>query len=90
MTNGTIPEEDSDDLTDDEIASALPTTGSDDTIQRMRGLLGCPLCGARRVVREHALRRRRPNLFWRTTFLCDGGHKERVFFRVNWLGGGRS
>lgn len=84
-----IPEEDSEDLTDDEIAGAVPTRSVQTVIEVVSAFCeGCPECAdsaVRMSVTEHALRRRRPNLFWRVTFKCGNGHDERVTFRVNWM-----
>jgi len=87
------PEEDSEDLTDDEIAGAIMTRGIQTVIEVVSAFCeGCPECVGDRErmgVTEHALRRRNPNLFWRVTFKCKAGHVEGVTFRVNWMKEGR-
>lgn len=89
-----IPEEDSEDLSNDEIAHAIPTQTVQTVIEVVSAFCeGCPKCpdsNVRMSVTEHALRRRRPNLFWRVTFKCRNGHDEQVTFKVNWMKKGES
>lgn len=81
-----IPEEDSEDLTDSEISRAIQTKGVQTIIEVLGAFCGsCPKCGLGMSVGGHALRRRRPNLFWRTMLSCSAGHDEQVTFQVNWM-----
>jgi len=80
------PKEDSEDLTDEEIALARPTKNLNELtkciveeIRRREGL----------AVKRHELRRRGKDLFWRTHLVVTPDEPERVLlFRVDWLGGG--
>lgn len=80
------PKEDSEDLTDEEIAEAADTLSLGHLTQclveeiRRRGGLS---------VKSHQLRRRGDNLYWRTHLVVTPDEPDRVLiFRVNWLGGG--
>lgn len=80
------PEEDSEDLTDQEIETALDVTGVVAWVMVLQAFCSsCPECGGRMGVVTHALRRRKPNLFWRTTLKCGAGHDEQVTCRANWI-----
>lgn len=80
------PQEDSEDLTDEEVAQALPTNNHQELaqhlveeIRRQEGL----------AVKSHELRRRGEDLFWRTHLVVAPGEPDRILvFRVNWLGRG--
>ncbi len=79
------PQEDSPDLSDEEIERAIETAGHKDLAQhlveelrRREGL----------AVKSHELRRRGLNLFWRTHLVVTPAEPDRVLvFRVDWLGG---
>lgn len=80
------PEEDSSDLTDSEIERAMETTGVIGVTEIIRAFCeACPDCGKPMGVESHALRRRKPNLFWRTRLKCVEGHDEQVTCQVNWM-----
>lgn len=80
------PKEDSEDLTDEEIAQAVPTQDAKELAQhlieelrRREGL----------AVQRHELRRRGEHLFWRSHLVVGPAEPERVMiFKVDWLGGG--
>jgi hypothetical protein len=80
------PEDDSEDLTDGQIAQAVETTGSKDFGER-QARLSCTTCGARHGTLSHALRRRAPHLYSRTEATCEAGHQEMFVFLVDWLKG---
>lgn len=70
-----MPEEDSEDLTEAEMALAVETSGPDDFGKHLTDLskdLGQPT--------KHELRRKRPHLYCRTTF-----PNMILLFRVDWL-----
>lgn len=77
------PKEDSNDLTDDEVAQAVPTRSYGELAKLLTDeLRRCPGVG----VKAHERRRRGEDLFWRTRL--TGAEPERVLvFKVNWLGG---
>lgn len=78
------PQEDSEDLSDEEIERAVPTTGYKDLaehlkeeLQREPGL----------TVKSHERRRRGESLYWRTR-LVRGSEPDRILvYQANWLGG---
>ena len=81
------PEDDSEDLTDEQVTKATPTKSAEGLAERMTHL-SCTICGARpEVWISHALRRRAPHLYSRTHFKCATGHEEVVLFTVDWLKG---
>jgi hypothetical protein len=69
--------EDSSDLTDEEVASAVPVT-------EMPVRDGpCPTCGEPVQRVEHWLRRRRPHLYARLSRMCNQGHVTTEVFRLD-------
>lgn len=76
------PQEDSDDLSDEEIEGAMDSETSSDVAQRVRQEI---LDSAFRV-KAHELRRRGEDLFWRVR-LVSGAVEKVLVFRANWLGG---
>lgn len=79
------PEEDSPDLTDEEIRHAKATERVEDIEGAVRGHT-CPACSAAFSKAEHELRRRMPSLFWRIRLTCVGaGHVSLMTFKVDWL-----
>lgn len=75
MIQGTMPVEDSENLTDEEISASIPTVGQGDFASHMANAakdLGSPL--------SHELLRRAPQLYCRTTFT-----NKILLFRVSWL-----
>jgi hypothetical protein len=71
--------EDSNDLTDEEVASAVPVEG-------MPVWDGpCPTCGGTIHRVEHWLRRRRPHLYARLSRTCVQGHVLTEVFRLDHL-----
>jgi hypothetical protein len=83
------PNEDSDDLSDDEIAASIETASAGVLASRMVALLhlSCASCGKPMNKVENAIRRRKPDLFSRLTTTCESGHQATQTFRVNWLEG---
>ena len=75
MIQGEMPIEDSENLTDEEIATALPTVGLEDfanCLTESAKVEGIP--------HSHELLRRTPNLYCRTVFASKV-----LLFQVNWL-----
>jgi hypothetical protein len=70
-----IPEDDSTDLTDDEIQGAIDShsaVGIAKSVQELR---------AQKTVAGHELRRRKPHLYWRIRF----ENEKPLVFQVDWL-----
>ena len=78
------PEEDHEDLTDEQIAKAVVTKGTEDFRKRLV-LLSCTICKVPHAKQLHALRRRAPHLYSRTQATCPAGHEEEFIFLVDWL-----
>ena len=82
-----IPEEDSEDLSDDEIAGSLGSGCVGDIIGSLREAR-CLTCSDPLHLVEHALRRRQPHLYWRVLMRCGDGHENEVTFKADWIRGG--
>jgi hypothetical protein len=79
-------EEDSPDLSDTEIEGAIlaPEAGSvvkflKETVCVEEG------CSAAITPTSHALKRRKPSMFWKVDLRCASGHNRALVFRVPWL-----
>lgn len=81
---GPPPEEDSDDLTDQEIAAALPTSRLDEIILWVKNRT-CGPCGEGIARVQHERRRRGPLAFWRIRLWCSAGHETTATFSTPWL-----
>lgn len=80
------PEEDSDDLGDSEVLSAVETTDQAHLSRVVNTFLLSPCsCGTLMKPVTHALRRRKPDLFSRWTLQCEQGHDASRLFKINWL-----
>ena len=79
-----MPDEDSTDITEQQIRSAVKTDNPAELVRHMAYLL-CPKCGAQPLLLRHVLRRRAPDLYSRTCCTCANGHVEYFVFRVNWI-----
>lgn len=80
------PEEDSEDLTDEEIAGALETTDSNHFVKLFEELLRPAVRpNVTGVVQSYQLRRRKPHLYCRATLGFSGEPDKVVIFRVDWL-----
>lgn len=79
------PEDDSPDLTDEEIASAVATVSSDAIVSAVQSAR-CSTCqqGSMRLT-SHELRRRKPHLYWRVGLVCAQGHNASMVFLTDWL-----
>lgn len=79
------PQEDSEDLSDEEIHGAVPTCSASELgkhlIEELRRSEGL-------AVKGHELRRRGEDLFWRTRLVRAEEPERVLIFRVDWLGGG--
>jgi hypothetical protein len=78
--------EDSEDLSDEEIASAVAMPAPE-AIAEFLGRVTCstPGCSLRATPTAYALRRRKPYLYWRVRLACEGGHDQRVVLRADWV-----
>lgn len=83
------PEEDSADLIEEEILGALPSSQIGDILAVIRAFR-CPSCGGGTRLAKHAIRRRKPHLYWRVTFVCSASHESRQTFCADWIKGGVS
>ena len=81
---GKYPDDDSEDLTDEEIAAALPTSGESGIVRAIQAL-NCDLCGEPFSGNAHELRRRKPHLYWRVRLVCAKGHMVKRVFLADWL-----
>lgn len=79
------PEEDSPDLTDEEIAQSVPTENLVDFARIWRTQFLVCDCGALRQPIKSVLRRRKPNLYSRMHTKCTHGHEHTKTFVVNWM-----
>lgn len=82
-----MPEEDSRDLSDDDIGRAIQTGGLDDIVSIIGPLRGlaCRVCGLGFQEVGHELRRRAPHLYWRVTSKCRSGHPVSTVFQTDWV-----
>lgn len=89
---GPYPNEDSTDLSDHEREGATPSRDLAEFTALLQEFLRvgvCPTCQATSLaLSSHALRRRKPDLFWRTTLTCQAGHDIVRTFSTPWLQGG--
>lgn len=76
------PKEDSEDLTDEEVAGALEAKTSSDVARLVRQ----EVLDSSFTVKAHELRRRGDALFWRVRLVARDVEKVLVF-RADWLGG---
>jgi hypothetical protein len=79
-----MPEEDSGDLTNEEILAAVLTSHRQQIVEYLHRQT-CGECRGRVIVTGHALRRRTPHLYWRVLGRCSTGHEARVTFQADWL-----
>ncbi len=79
-------EEDSPDLTDEEIAVAVETTDSNSFVsaleEAIRPMIRPNVAAA---IQSHELRKRKPHLYCRTRVALDGEPDKVLLFRVDWL-----
>lgn len=83
---GAPPKEDSQDLTDEEIALSVPTHNLEDFVraleESLRPLIRPNVSGA---IKSHDLRRRGDSLYCRTRVLFDGEPEKVLVFKVDWM-----
>lgn len=75
---------DSEDLSDEEVASAIVTTDTASFVSRAEHSV-CPKCGGPLTALCYTLRRRGTDFFARLDGTCTRGDKFRVTFKINWL-----
>lgn len=76
------PDEDSEDLTDEEVAAAIETEGTEDIVAGTT--VPCECGGGVRIL-LHEFRRRKPHMYWRTTLECSHGHTTKRLFVTDWI-----
>jgi hypothetical protein len=79
-----FPEEDSPDLTDEEMVAAIDVTTLEEMTDRLL-ISKCSKCFASISPTKHQLRRRAPHLYARVLFVCKDGHQGSVTFRAHFL-----
>jgi hypothetical protein len=77
-------EKDSEDLSNQEVALAIPVNNVNDMLKRLHETR-CPTCGRAIEINEHALRRRAPFFYARMGLRCGTGHTKTIIFRADWL-----
>lgn len=77
-------EEDSKDLTAEEINSAVIVATQDAMIEHLRKTR-CSQCKQIIAVKKHELRRCFPFLYSRMTLFCAENHNQTILFRLDWL-----
>jgi len=78
-----LKEEDSDDLTVEEVATAVQTTKLEELVEALKEMR-CPHCGLSVRVTEHHLRRYQKRFFWRVQLACDTAHSSSKLFEADW------
>lgn len=81
-----FPDEDSKDLTAEEIEQAIVTTNVDALIASLRGQM-CSTCQQEFADAAYKLLRRSPFYYSRMRMFCRHGHSNTLLFRIDWLGG---
>ena len=71
------------DLTDEEVASAIPTSCADDITPHVEA--PCGTCGKPWVKESHRKRFRFPHFYSRVILTCPDGHQEKKVFQATWL-----
>lgn len=79
-------EEDSPDLSDAEIEGAILAPKADSVVEFLKKT-SCTEegCSAAIIPVSHALKRRKPSMFWKVHLRCASGHNRTLVFRVPWL-----
>lgn len=80
MNPADLPDEDSDDLTDEEVAAAITSSGPKDIAAALAEVLQ-----AGYEVQAHERRRRGVQSFWRIRLVHPSGPDKVKVFRVDWL-----
>lgn len=80
-----LPEEDSPDMTPDELAGAIDAPTPEVMVEHLSAPRACPVCRQPTRTRKHLLRRRAPHYYARVFFLCQDGHESTVTFRALFL-----
>lgn len=77
-----LPEEDSKDLTEDEVLRAVVTSDTQDisrlVVEELKAHPGTQLEG-------HDLRRQKPHLYWRVRLVDPDGTTRSLMFQADWL-----
>jgi len=81
-----LPEEDSPDLTNEEITGAIEAK-TPEVMAEVFAETKCRVCQGKVMVTRHQLRKRAPLHYARILFVCEDGHQGSVTFRASFLGG---
>jgi hypothetical protein len=84
LSNAPPTEENTPDLTDEEVAKATPTQSAADFGEQLKNLR-CASCGAPIVKQAHKRCLRAPHFYSRAKGTCPNGHTEAWVFLVDWL-----
>jgi hypothetical protein len=77
-----VPDNDSEDLSDEEIAKATPTVDTHDLSKQVGDFL---LSRPGTQLEKHELRRRKPHLYWRVRLRDTAGEEHVLVFVADWL-----
>jgi hypothetical protein len=69
---------DSEDLSDEDVASAQPLITAQDITKHLKG---CETCGAPFTKLHYKVRRRKPQIYWLMDAACANKHKQSFVFR---------
>ena len=81
-----FPEEDSPDLTDEEITGAVEAK-TPEVLVEVFAATKCLVCQGKVTTLKHQLRKRGVLHYARILFVCQDGHRGSVTFRASFLGG---
>jgi RNase P subunit RPR2 len=82
------PQDDSSDLTEEEIGRALATGSPADMAQKLSGQV-CRVCGESLFTVRQQKRRRSPHIYSRVTLTCPNNHWITQLYQVTWSRGVR-
>lgn len=77
-------DDDASDLTDREVTEATPMASTGALIDQLKEKK-CSECGGSVRITSHALRRRKPSIYWRVGITCPSNHVTTVTFKALWL-----
>jgi hypothetical protein len=75
------PDVDSPDLSDEEIAKAIPTGSPEAVAEHLKA---CPTCGAQGGKSNWKKLKRGPHYYSRVTLKCPEGHETTQLFEMTW------
>lgn len=84
VLTGDLPQEDSEDFSAEEAASAIPTQNSEDLVKRlMKQVRGSRV--SKFTVQSHELRRREGRLYYRIRMTATQEPDKVLVFKVDWI-----